>query len=139
MKSLSNHALVVLLIGYLSIHCQASANEEIINVERSVSGNFNSSFPNPDNIQPDISDFKVINTVLMSNEQGERWAVVTLQNTARGQRTLNQNQLMALISSGERIVPERFKELFSSNETLSITLHFGQQKFPILEIFSRTM
>ncbi|QLE87904.1 hypothetical protein FLM48_18330 [Shewanella sp. Scap07] len=111
----------------------------MINVERSVSGNFNSSFPNPDNIQPDISDFKVINTVLMSNEQGERWAVVTLQNTARGQRTLNQNQLMALISSGERIVPERFKELFSSNETLSITLHFGQQKFPILEIFSRTM
>ena len=127
---------IMLTIGLLSSG-MAMAVDDVLTVDRSVSGSFQSSFPNENNIQPDISDFKVLNSVLMSNEAGERWAVITVENLASGQRTLNQNQLMALFANGERLTPHIFKRRFLANEILSITLTFGEHKFPILEIYPR--
>ena len=115
----------------------AQAADDILPLDRRVSGSFQSSFPNDNNIQPDISDFKVTNTVLMSNEIGERWAVLTVENLASGQRTLNQNHLLGLFANGGRMTPHTFKRKFSANELLSITIAFGESKFPILEVYPR--
>ncbi|WP_428617483.1 hypothetical protein [Shewanella sp.] len=127
---------ILLTITLLSSGTVA-AIDDVLTVDRSVSGSFQSSFPNENNTQPDISDFKVLNSVLMSNEAGERWAVMTIENLASGQRTLNQNHLMALFANGERLTPQIFKRRFAANEILSITLAFGEHKFPILEIYPR--
>ncbi|ASJ95624.1 MULTISPECIES: hypothetical protein [Shewanella] len=127
---------ILLTITLLSSGAVA-AIDDVLTVDRSVSGSFQSSFPNENNTQPDISDFKVLNSVLMSNEAGERWAVMTIENLASGQRTLNQNHLMALFANGERLTPQIFKRRFAANEILSITLAFGEHKFPILEIYPR--
>lgn len=126
---------IFLTILLLSGTVQAA--DDILTLDRSVSGSFQSSFPNDNNIQPDISDFKVTNTVLMSNEIGERWAVLTVENLASGQRTLNQNHLLGLFANGERMTPHTFKRKFSANELLSITIAFGESKFPILEVYPR--
>ncbi|WP_076538038.1 hypothetical protein [Shewanella sp. UCD-KL21] len=115
----------------------AIAEEEILTVDRSVSGSFQSSFPNDQKIFADISAFQILNCVLMSNDKGERWAVITVNNTANGQRTLNQKHLLALFANGDRIVPAAFTAKFDSNEILSITINFGEYKFPILEVYSR--
>ena len=111
--------------------------QDAINVDRVITKDIKLAFPNDDNIQPDLSDFAVDNYVLMSNEEGKRWAVVTITNQASGTRTLEQNQLMAILADGKRVLPLPFQERFSGYETVTLTLSFGKRKFPILSVYSR--
>ena len=83
------------------------AKEEALSVDRVVSQNLQLAFPNDDNIQPEISDFAVLNFVLMSNDNGERWSVITLKNQSSGRRTLSQKQL---ITRGKHRVRRGFKK-----------------------------
>ena len=109
---------------------------EVLSVDRSVSKSINLSFPNDSNIYPKEGDFEIVNYVLMSNELGERWSVITLSNLSSGNRSLEHDHLMALFADGSRISPLEFKLNFNGNETQSITVPFGEHKFPILGIYS---
>ena len=113
------------------------AKEEALSVDRVVSQNLQLAFPNDDNIQPDISDFAVLNFVLMSNDNGERWSVITLKNQSSGRRTLSQKQLIALLADGSRIHPQAFNTSFAGDETLSLTINLGENKFPVLSLYTR--
>ena len=113
----------------------SSANEtEVLTVDRVVSKNVVLAFPNDKNLKPKSSDFELLNYVIMSNDIGERWAVLTLTNTSSGNRMLEQSHLMALFADGERKNPLAFKLNFEGEETQSITVSFGESKFPILSI-----
>lgn len=115
------------------------ANEtDVLTVDRVVSTNLELAFPNDKNLRAKPSDFELVNYVIMSNELGERWAVLTLTNTSAGNRTLEQDHLMALFADGERKNPLELKLNFEGRETQSITVSFGESKFPILSISSRT-
>lgn len=114
------------------------ANQDVISVDRVVPNSFELAFPNDRNLEPELSDFQVQNVVLMSNDNGERFAVVTLTNLSSGSRTLNHNHLMAQVSNGARINPQPFKHAFRGNETVSLTIAFGESQFPLLSIYSRT-
>lgn len=105
-------------------------------VDRAVSQTLDFSFPNDHNIKPKESDFEVLNYVLMSNETGERWSIVTLRNTSSGSRTFEQHHLMALSANGNRWSPSEHKLNFEGNETQSITVFFGEHKFPILNVYT---
>lgn len=109
---------------------------EVLNVDRSVSKNINLSFPNDNNIKPKTGDFEIINYVLMSNEIGERWSVITLTNLSSGNRNLDQSHLIALFADGGRKKPLEYSLNFKGHETQSITVSFGKHKFPILNIYS---
>jgi hypothetical protein len=109
---------------------------EILSVERSVSTNIQLSFANENNIMPKKGDFKIVNFVLMSNEIGERWGVITLTNLATGNRTLDQDHILGLFADGSRTSPLEYKLNFEGKETQSITVSFGVYKFPILSIYS---
>jgi hypothetical protein len=123
------------LLILLSFTTQADDTEKL-SVDRSVSKGFNLSFPNDNNITPKESDFEIVNYVLMSNEIGERWSVITLNNLSSGNRTLDHEHLIAILADGSRINPLEFKLNFDRRETLSITVPFGEHKFPILSIYS---
>ncbi|MEI4551218.1 hypothetical protein [Pseudoalteromonas spongiae] len=114
------------------------ANQNVISVVRVVPHSFELAFPNERNIEPELSDFHVKNFVLMSNENGERFTVVTIQNLANGSRTLNHKHLMAQVSNGARIRPLAFEQMFKDDETLSLTIQFGESHFPLLTVYSRT-
>ncbi|SFD31522.1 hypothetical protein [Pseudoalteromonas denitrificans] len=120
---------------FLAFQTQAET-DDILTIERSVSKNIAIKFPNDKNINPKISDFEILNYVLMSNDKGERWAVVTLTNLSSGNRTFEHTHLMALFANGERQKPLEKKLLFSGNETQSFTLSFDKNKFPILSIYA---
>jgi len=116
-----------------------SANEtDVLIVDRVVSKNLELAFPNDKNLKPKPSDFELVNYVIMSNELGERWAVLTLTNTSRGNRTLEHDHIMAMFADGERKNPLELKLNFEGKETQSITVSFGESKFPILSISSGT-
>ncbi|WP_096086774.1 hypothetical protein [Agaribacterium haliotis] len=98
--------------------------------------NSNYAFPNDDKLKPKNGDFKILNYVLMSNELGERWSVITLENLSSGNRKLDQDHLMALFANGKRLAPEQFGLEFKGRESQTITVSFGIHKFPILTIYS---
>jgi hypothetical protein len=109
---------------------------EILSVDRSVPRSINLSFPNDNNIKPKQGDFEIDNYVLMSNELGERWSVITLTNLSAGNRNLEHGHLIALFADGSRTSPLEYKLNFKGKETQSITVSFGEHKFPILSIYS---
>ncbi|MCG9761580.1 hypothetical protein L1D50_21135 [Pseudoalteromonas sp. Isolate6] len=113
------------------------AAEKALTIDNVVPNNMALAFANDANIYPDSSDFKVLNAVLMSNESGERWAVVTLKNQSSGRRTLTHKHLLALTANGQRIAPMKLSENFDGGETLSLTLAFGENKFPLLSVYTR--
>lgn len=123
----------ILILFSGSSHAEDS---EVLSVERSVSKNIHLSFANDNNIRPKKGDFEVVNYVLMSNDIGERWSVITLTNIASGNRTLDQDHLIALFADGSRISPLEYKLNFKGKESQSITVSFGEHKFPILSIYS---
>lgn len=127
-------AYVFIALTFVSF--TASADDDILNVDRSVSKSIQLAFSNDNNITPKKSDFEVINYVLMSNENGERWSVITLTNLSHGERSINQEHLLALFADGSRSEPLAFTSNFKGKETQSLTLSFGENKFPILSIYS---
>ncbi len=127
-------AYVFIALTFVSF--TASADDDILNVDRSVSKSIQLAFSNDNNITPKKSDFEVINYVLMSNENGERWSVITLTNLSHGERSINQEHLLALFADGSRSEPLVFTSNFKGKETQSLTLSFGENKFPILSIYS---
>jgi hypothetical protein len=123
------------LLILLSWTTQAEITEAL-SVDRSVSRSINLSFPNDKNITPKKGDFKIVNYVLMSNEIGERWSVITLTNLSTGNRNLEHEHLIALFADGNRTNPLEYKLNFEGKETQTITVSFGEHKFPILSIYS---
>ena len=126
-----------LALTFITFTCNADETE-VLTVDRIVSKNLALAFPNDKNLKAKSSHFELVNYVLMSNEMGERWAVLTLTNTSTGNRMLEQDHLMALFANGERKYPLEFKLNFESSETQSITVSFGESKFPILSISAET-
>lgn len=125
-----------MLFAALSFSSITHGNEAL-SVETPLPSNLQLAFPNESNIQPEESPFVVESVVPMSNELGERWAVVTLRNSVSGRRTLNHKHLMALVADGTRLHPEPFTQSFLANESLSIVVNFGLRKFPLLDVYSR--
>ncbi|MBE7216315.1 hypothetical protein IGW68_14245 [Shewanella benthica] len=110
---------------------------DVFSVERIVSNDVELNFTNDGDIQPKISDFIVVNYVLMSNEKGDRRAVVTLENQSSGSRIFKSDQVMALMGDGRRISPHTYKQKFKRGESISMTLSFGNNKTPILQFYTR--
>ena len=127
-------ALIIILMMF-SWATQADTINAL-NVDRAVPNSMHLSFANDSNIAPKKGDFKIINYVLMSNEEGERWAVITLTNLSSGNRELSEEHLLALFADGSRFMPTEFKLGFKGNETQSVTVSFADYKFPILSVYS---
>ncbi|GGJ03296.1 hypothetical protein GCM10007978_46070 [Shewanella hanedai] len=113
------------------------AADNVFHIDRSVSDNIDIEFANNDHIEPARSDFKVVNYVVMSSEEGGRKAVVTLVNTSSGSRIFQSNQVYALFADGKRRAPNAYKQEFSAGELISMTLSFGIRDLPILRIYTR--
>jgi len=125
--------ITVLALTFITFISNA-AETEVLTVDRIISKNLELAFPNDKNLKAKPSHFELMNYVLMSNELGERWAVLTVTNTSSGNRMLEQGHLMALFADGERKNPLEFTLNFEGSETQSITVSFGESKFPILSI-----
>ncbi len=125
------------MLALLSFVSASQAEDtEVLNIDRSVTNTIILSFPNDNNVKPKAGDFEIVNYVLMSNDIGERWGVITLTNLSSGNRELDQDHLMALFADGSRNKPLEYKLNFKGKETQSITVSFGVFKFPILSIYT---
>jgi len=114
------------------------ANDEVLSVDQVALQGMPFSFENDAKVRPKNSDFSVVNSVLMSSEQGRRVAVVTIRNDASGSRILQAEHIMALFADGRRISPMALADniKLDDGEQRSLTLSFGEDNFPILSIFT---
>jgi len=116
----------------------AGESNDNLSIDRVVTNAENIMFANEPNIKPKAGNFSLLHYVLMSNEQGERWAVATIKNLSSGNRRFEHGHLMALFADGQRKIPEPVKQNFKGDEVLSLTLNFSESKFPILSLYMET-
>ena len=123
--------ILMILMSFYSL-----ADEQTLNIDRQLPINTQLSFPNPDRIAPQRSDFEVISAVPMSSDSGDRWVLLTMHNLALGNRTLTQNHLLAILADGNRVFPAQFSQRFKADETISLSIFITSSKFPILQVIS---
>ena len=132
--------LLVLLLLLVSAFVSGlvKANDEVLSVDQVALQGMQFSFENDAKVRPKNSDFSVVNSVLMSSEQGRRVAVVTIRNDASGSRILQAEHIMALFADGRRISPMALADniKLEDGEQRTLTLSFGEDNFPILSIFT---
>jgi len=133
---------IILIILSITFTANGKADQDnpennVLTPDEAIIGSELIEFPNESRIYPNISDFKLLNSIIMSNMKGERWATITVKNEAHGKRTFNQDQVLALFADGSRHFPLSFTQEFKSQQTISILVNFGVHQFPILKITTR--
>jgi len=115
-----------------------NANNHVLSVDQVAVQGMQFAFENDAQSKPKNSDFTLLNTVLMSSEQGKRVAVVTVRNDASGSRILEGAHLMALFADGQRKTPLSMTEgvKLARGERRSFTVSFGEADYPILSVFT---
>ena len=84
--------------------------------------------------KPSRNDFEIIGYQSMSSELGRRLVMLTIKNTANGQRILSENHLIAISADCKSRVPKQLKLKFSARETITSTIDFGYLQFPIVKL-----
>ncbi len=128
----------LLFIVFLFVFSNTAFASDPLIIDRQLPSNIQLNFPNPNQIVPQRSDFEIINAIPMSSDSGERWVLLTIRNLVNGNRTINQQQLMAIMANGDRVFPAKFSQIFKSEETLSVTIYFSNSDFPIVQVISNT-
>ncbi|MCW8877542.1 MAG: hypothetical protein OQK51_10840 [Kangiellaceae bacterium] len=137
---LLKHVFIITFVLSVIQTSSASANDQLsenLMVDQTIVNSQIIQFRNDDKVYPEKSQFEIIHALTMSNEQGERWATITFQNKAGGRRILESDHLLALFADGKRVFPRMEDEIFERKEIRSITVPFGNSKFPILTLVTR--
>lgn len=87
-------------------------------------------------ITPKRSALILENYALMAANNGERVALVTLRNSASGQRIYNQEHIVAVLGDCSRVLPNAFELRLDAHEQRSLQIYFGKQQQPVLQLLS---
>ncbi|MCG7913912.1 MAG: hypothetical protein JAY71_08580 [Candidatus Thiodiazotropha weberae] len=126
--------LISLLLLMLSLGTQAEEipENEVLTLDDPIPGSLYLEFTDADDLLPKIGDFKIISSLFMSNQLGERWATMTILNQSSSQRLLDRKYIVALFADGEKRHPVDIEHTFYRKEQITLIINFGKSKFPIL-------
>ena len=85
-------------------------------------------------IKPVPNDFELIETAFMSNNIGDRYAIVTIENTSPGQRLFRNKHIVATFANGRQSIAHSLDEILKGGERLTKTIFFGSHSFPIVRV-----
>ena len=91
-------------------------------------------FKEEDKIEPAPSAFAIVNYAPMSNELGDRWALVTVRNTSSGGRFLRNKFMVARFANGTRAEARNLDDRVDGGGIYSKAVFFGYSAFPIINI-----
>ena len=127
---------LVLIIYCASLNADNIKSSDILSIDKPAISVSDLYFPDSQDIQPDKSDFKILSTLLLSSKSGKRVATITLKNLSSGQRILTNKQILAVFANGQKKAPLTFKQTFSGNQKISLSLNFGISNYPILDVYT---
>ncbi|MES9862281.1 MAG: hypothetical protein ABW157_09930 [Candidatus Thiodiazotropha sp. LLP2] len=129
--------LLLLLSITFTVHADEIPENEVLTIDEPIPGSMEIEFTDADDLQPKFGDFLISNSLLMSNQLGERWAVLTIQNRSSSQRLLDREHIVALFANGEKRYPKYAEYTFYGKEHKTMTINFGESKFPIVKVEMR--
>lgn len=91
-------------------------------------------FKQTDPLRPASNDFQIVEASYFSNKLGERWAIVTFENTSTGRRFLKNDAIVATFANGSQAYAQNLDETFKGSERMTKSVFFGIHKFPIVEV-----
>lgn len=91
-------------------------------------------FDNPGNFWPESSNLQLLSFATLSNVQGERWALLSIDNPQPGKVELENGQVMAIMADGTRLRAQNLGIRLSSRQTTTLSVFFGVHKFPIVRV-----
>ncbi|MCG7559991.1 MULTISPECIES: hypothetical protein [Pseudoalteromonas] len=93
-------------------------------------------FDRADRMRPAKSDFKVNRSVAMSNDDGHRAVILSLENLSSGRRILEPEQLMVIYADGTalRVNALPKKILLEGYEKRNFTLELGENDYPVVAV-----
>lgn len=89
---------------------------------------------NEGRIEPKESDFTLLDYSIMSSNEGERFALVTLKNESSGHRIFNRKHVVAVFGDCSRAYPVSAMGKLAGGETLTLRVYIGSSRFPILQL-----
>ena len=97
-----------------------------------------SLFYNEKDMRPVVSDFKITSAITMSNEHGQRAALLNIKNLSSGSRTLEPHHLMVTYADGSSKVltslPNKLR--FKGEETINLTVNLGKNLYPVISVLT---
>lgn len=132
---LSKTLLLGLVATAASTAVQAD-NDTVLRFDTPVQIDGDARFDRDSPLQPSASSFRIREANTLSSDSGERWALVTLENSDGGKRILQNNYLVAEFANGERRHPTGLEGSFAPGEQQRKMVFFGYHRFPILRIFT---
>ena len=86
------------------------------------------------NLEPKRNQFDLVDYSVMGTENGERFALITIENTSQGQRIFSNEHVVAVLGNCKRIAPLDFRYKMDSGEVISREIYFGYQRYPIVQL-----
>jgi len=90
-----------------------------------------------EDLYPTRSSFEIVDFAFLSNEAGERWALVVARNTVREPRTFTENQLIGFFASGAHRRPLKLATRIEGGKQETIMIPFGESSMPLVKLMTR--
>ncbi|WP_126456949.1 hypothetical protein [Sulfuriflexus mobilis] len=94
----------------------------------------NLNFRQRNRLKPSKNDFRLVEMSFLSNNIGERWAIVTIKNTSQGRRFFKDDNIIATLADGSQSRASGLDEALEGGELLTRAIYFGIHKFPIVKL-----
>ena len=88
-------------------------------------------------LKPDLSELKIEFSRFMSNELGERFALVTFTKEKGLLRVVDARDVVGVLANGYRLHPIKVEGEAQIGKRGTLLLHFGIQQFPLVEVETR--
>ncbi|WP_125718079.1 hypothetical protein [Pseudoalteromonas rubra] len=95
-------------------------------------------FDRSERIKPAKSDFKVTRSIAMSNDDGYRAVLLSIENLSSGRRILEPEQLMVIYADGaaQQVSALPHKVVLEGYEQRNFTLELGTNDYPVIAVVS---
>jgi hypothetical protein len=126
--------LVFLLLAALAANADAD-NPNVLRFDDRTLPNSQAPFDrNGQPLRPKENDFRARDISPLSSEAGERWVLMTLENTGGGTRLLSDDYLVAEFANGDRREAVNLEGKLDAGEQVRQTVFFGYHRFPIVRV-----
>lgn len=123
---------------HASVFAEHPVSNSVLSIDEPVPFDNALRFPDERRLAPAISDFEITSRLMMSSDNGERWATVSIRNNSAHQRLFDHTHIIAVFADGDKRHPLEVQQKFSGHEEITLTINFGFSKFPILRLLTRS-
>ncbi len=89
-------------------------------------------------LRPSLSEFEIEYRRFLSNDLGERFALVTFSKEKAILRKVSERDIVGVLANGERLYPVRLEGETQIGSRGSIFVYFGKHLFPLVDLETRT-